>query len=46
MVVLLAAAEIAVLIGKFVEEAVMSYFRLVSDFPKRVEKTIFSQNSQ
>ena len=33
MVVLLAAAEVAVVVGKFVEEAVMSYFRLFSDFP-------------
>jgi hypothetical protein len=33
VVVLVAAAEVTVLMGKFVEEAVMSYFRLVSDFP-------------
>jgi hypothetical protein len=32
VVLLVAAAEVAVVMGKFVEE-VMSYFRLVSDLP-------------
>jgi hypothetical protein len=33
VVMVLAAAEVAVVMAKFVEDAIMSYFRLVSDFP-------------